>query len=77
MKEMIEYVAKSLVDDKDRVEVREVEEEGGVTVLELRTAPEELGKVIGKGGKIANALRILLSAAAAKADKRAILKITE
>jgi len=77
MKELIEYVAKSLVDDKDRVEVREVEEEGEVTVLELRTAPEELGKVIGKGGKIANALRILLSAAAAKAGKRVILKITE
>lgn len=77
MKELIEYIAKSLVDDKDRVEVREVEEEGEVTVLELRTAPEELGKVIGKGGKIANALRILLNAAAAKAGKRVILKITE
>lgn len=77
MKELIEYVAKSLVDDKDRVEVREVDGEGGVTVLELRTAPEELGKVIGKRGKIANALRILLSATAAKSGQRAILKITE
>lgn len=77
MKELIEYIAKSLVDEKDRVEVREIEEEGGVTVLELRTAPEELGKVIGKGGKIANALRILLNAASAKAGKRVILKITE
>ncbi|KKM00851.1 hypothetical protein LCGC14_1800330 [marine sediment metagenome] len=77
MKELIEYIAKSLVDEKDKVEVREIEEEGEVTVLELRTAPEELGKVIGKGGKIANALRILLNAAAAKADKRVILKITE
>ncbi len=77
MKELIEYIAKSLVDEKDKVEVSEIEEEGGVTVLELRTAPEELGKVIGKRGKIANALRILLNAAAAKADKRAILKITE
>ena len=77
MKELIEYIAKSLVDEKDKVEVREVEGEGGVTILELRTASEELGKVIGKGGKIANALRILLNAAAAKADKRVILKITE
>ena len=77
MKELIDYVAKSLVDDKDRVEVREVEEEGGVTVLELLTAPEDLGKVIGKGGKIANPLRILPNAATAKAGKRAILKITE
>ncbi|MCK4649078.1 KH domain-containing protein [bacterium] len=77
MKELIEYIAKSLVDEKDKVEVNEIEEEGEVTILELRTAPEELGKVIGKGGKIANALRILLNAAAAKADKRVILKITE
>ena len=76
MKELIEYIAKSLVDEKDKVEVREIEEEGEV-VLELRTAPEELGKVIGKGGKIANALRILLNAAAAKAGKRVILKIVE
>lgn len=76
MKGLIEYVAKFLVDEKEKVEVSEREEEG-VTILELHTAPEELGKVIGKKGKIANALRILLSAAAAKTDKRAILKITE
>jgi predicted RNA-binding protein YlqC (UPF0109 family) len=76
MKGLIEYVAKSLVDNKEAVEVREREEDG-VTILELHTAPEELGKVIGKKGKIANALRILLIAAAAKLDRRAVLKIIE
>ena len=77
MKGLIEYIAKSLVDEKDKVEVREIEDEDGITIVELRTAPEELGKVIGKRGKIANALRIVLNATAAKEGKRATLKITE
>ena len=76
MKDLIEYVAKFLVDNMDKVQVEE-REDNGVTILELRTAPEELGKVIGKKGKIANALRILLNATATKTGKRAILKITE
>ncbi len=76
MKELIEYVAKSLVDNPEQVVVTEVESEQS-TVLELRVAKEDIGKVIGRQGRTARAIRILLGAASAKAQKRILLEIQE
>lgn len=76
LKELIEYVAKSLVDIPDQVSVSEVEGEQTV-ILELRVAPGDLGKVIGKQGRIVKAMRIILQAASAKAQKRVVLEIIE
>lgn len=76
MKELITYLAKALVDNPDQVEVLEVK--GGQTsVLELKVAKEDLGKVIGKQGRSARAMRTILSAAAAKIKKRTVLEIVE
>lgn len=74
MKELVEYMAKSLVNNPDQVEVIEVNGTRSV-ILELRVAQEDMGRVIGKGGKVANAMRTLLRVAAAKQGKRAILEI--
>ena len=76
MKTLIEFVAKSLVDHPDQVEVKEVEGEQ-TTVLELKVAQNDLGKVIGKQGRTARALRTILSAASTKARKRTVLEILE
>ena len=76
MKEFVIYIAKQLVDDPDLVEVQEVVGEK-TTVFELRVGPEDLGKVIGKGGKTARAIRTLISAVSAKQGKRASLDIME
>lgn len=76
MKELIEYIAKSLVDNPDQVLVAEVEGEQ-TSVLELKVAKEDLGKVIGKQGRTARAMRTLLSAASTKAKKRSVLEIIE
>ncbi|MGI9533975.1 MAG: KH domain-containing protein [Thermodesulfobacteriota bacterium] len=76
IKELVILLAKSLVDNPDQVEVTEVAGEQ-TAVLELRVAPEDLGKIIGKQGKTAKAIRIILSAAAAKIRKRAVLEILE
>jgi len=76
MQELIVRIAKSLVDQPDDVKVTLVEEDDTVTV-ELAVAPEDLGKVIGKQGRTARAMRSLLSAAAAKFDKRSRLEIIE
>jgi predicted RNA-binding protein YlqC (UPF0109 family) len=76
MKDLIEYIAKALVDNPDEVEVSEVE--GSKTsVLELKVAKEDLGKVIGKQGRSARAMRTILSAASAKLKKRTVLEIVE
>ena len=76
MKELIEYVARALVDHSDQVEVSEVE--GNQTsVLELKVAKEDLGKIIGKQGRTARAMRTILSAASAKVRKRTVLEIIE
>ncbi len=76
MKELIEYIAKALVDNPEEVHVSEVE--GEVTsVIELRVAKTDLGKVIGKEGKTARAMRTLLTAASTKIKKRAVLEIIE
>jgi len=74
MRELVEYMAKSLVNDPDRVEVMEVNGTRSV-IYELRVAQEDMGRVIGKGGRVANAMRTLLRVAAAKQGKRAILEI--
>ncbi|GAB6059035.1 KH domain-containing protein [Desulfonatronum parangueonense] len=76
MKDLIEYIATSLVDHPESVQVSLVEGEQS-SVLELRVAKEDLGKVIGKQGRTAKALRTILTAAAAKADKRIVLEILE
>ena len=75
-KELVEFIAKSLVDNADAVSVREIEGEH-TSVLELTVAKEDLGKVIGKQGRTARAIRTLLSAVSAKAKKRAVLEILE
>lgn len=76
MKELVSYIATSLVDQPDSVDVRESEEDD-VILVELRVAKEDLGKVIGKQGRTARAMRSLLSAATAKLDKKARLEILE
>lgn len=76
MQKLIETIAKALVDKPDAVEVTEVEGEQ-TTVIELRVAKEDLGKVIGKQGRTARALRTILSAASTKIRKRSVLEILE
>ncbi|MFT5728654.1 MAG: putative RNA-binding protein YlqC (UPF0109 family) [Desulforhopalus sp.] len=76
MEELIAVIAKSLVDNPDDVKVTRSDEENNVTI-ELAVAPDDLGKVIGKQGRTARALRSLLAAKAAKEDKRSRLEIVE
>jgi hypothetical protein len=76
MRELIELIAKALVDFPDEVSVAEVDGER-TTVLELRVAKSDLGKVIGKQGQTARSMRTILSAAATKIGKRAVLEILE
>jgi predicted RNA-binding protein YlqC (UPF0109 family) len=76
MKQLIEDIAKALVDSPDQVNVSEVEGEQ-VTVLELRVAPDDLGKVIGKQGRTARSIRTLLGAAGMKLNRRFTLEILE
>lgn len=76
MRELVEYIAKALVDDMDKVDVTEVEGEN-VTVIELRVGPGDLGKVIGRQGRNARAIRTILNANATKLRRRAVLEIIE
>jgi predicted RNA-binding protein YlqC (UPF0109 family) len=76
MRELVEYIAKALVDDPDSVKVNEVAGEN-VTVIELRVAQSDIGKVIGKQGRTARAIRTILNANATKLRKRAVLEIIE
>ncbi len=76
MKDLVEYIAKALVDRPDQVQVTEIEGEQ-TSVIELKVAKEDLGKVIGKQGRTARAIRTLLSAASTKIGKRAVLEIIE
>lgn len=74
MKELVHKIAQALVDSPEMVSIREVY--GGLTtIFELRVAKSDLGKIIGKNGRNANALRVILNAASAKKNKRAILEI--
>jgi predicted RNA-binding protein YlqC (UPF0109 family) len=76
MKEFVEYIVKNLVDHQDQVSVTEVQGDTMV-VYELRVARQDMGKVIGKKGRTAHAMRVLLSAAARKSGKHATLEILE
>jgi hypothetical protein len=76
LNELVTFIAQSLVDSPEKVEVREVAGEQ-TAVLELKVAQEDLGKIIGKQGKTAKAIRTILGAAAAKMRKRAVLEILE
>ena len=77
MKEFIEYIAKHLVDNPDYVEVEEREPEENKVVLALKVKADDVGKVIGKQGRTAQAMRTLLTAIAAKEGQRAILEILD
>jgi predicted RNA-binding protein YlqC (UPF0109 family) len=74
LKQLIEYMAKALVDDPDQVQVEEIEGTSA-TIYELRVGPEDMGRVIGKQGRVANAMRTLLRAAAARQGRRVTLEI--
>lgn len=76
LKELIEFIAKALVDNPDMVKVSEIEGEK-TSVIELSVAKDDLGKVIGKQGRTARAMRTILSAASTKVRKRAVLEIIE
>ncbi|MBX2995930.1 MAG: KH domain-containing protein [Bdellovibrionaceae bacterium] len=76
LKELVEYMAKSLVDSPDDVEVNEVIGEQ-TTVVELKVAKSDLGKVIGKQGRTARSMRTILNAASTKLNKRSVLEIVE
>jgi uncharacterized protein len=76
VKEVLEYIARALVDDPDAVEVTEVEGERSL-ILELRVAPEDMGKVIGKRGRIARALRALVRASGARQGISTMVEIVE
>ena len=76
MKELVEYIAKVLVDNPDEVRVTELEGQQ-TSVIELRVAKEDLGKVIGKQGRTARAMRTILGAASTKLKKRSVLEILE
>lgn len=76
MKELIEYIARSLVEDPTQVDVQQ-ERLGGKVRLELSVAKEDMGRVIGKNGRVANAMRVLLRVAAAREGKQANLDVLE
>jgi hypothetical protein len=75
-KDLVEYIVKSLVDVPDEVSINVIEGEKS-TILELKVASEDVGKVIGKQGRIAKAIRTILSASATKGGKRAVLEILD
>jgi hypothetical protein len=76
MKDLVKFIAQALVDQPDQVQVKEIEGEQ-TSVIELKVAKEDLGKVIGKQGRTARAMRTILSAASTKIRKRAVLEILE
>jgi uncharacterized protein len=77
VRELLDFLARSLVENPDRVEVNEIEEIDGEVVLELEVAEGDLGRVIGRGGRVANALRSVMKAAAAREEKRVVVDILD
>jgi predicted RNA-binding protein YlqC (UPF0109 family) len=77
MKELLEYLARQLVDEPDEVEVEQFDEDDGTVVLELAVAEDDYGKIIGKGGRTANALRTVVKAAAVKEGRRVLIDIVD
>lgn len=75
-RELVEFMVKSLVDNPEDVQIKEIEGEKS-TILELKVTKDDIGKVIGKHGRIARALRTVLNAAAAKTGKRVVLEILD
>lgn len=76
LKELVQLIAEALVDFPDKVEVKAVEGDNSI-IIELKVAPEDVGKVIGKGGQTAKAMRKIVSAAATKLKKKSLLQIVE
>ena len=76
MKELLEHLARGLVDNPDQVEVKEIEKDRMI-LLELKVAPDDMGKVIGKQGRIAKAIRTVVNAAAVKENKRVVVEIVQ
>lgn len=74
MRELVEYMAKNLVDEPDKVVVKQ-REEPNAFIIEINVAPDDMGKVIGKQGRIAKAIRTVVKAASTKADKKYIVEI--
>lgn len=77
MKELVETIAKALVDNPDVVHVNMTESEDDVVMIELSAASEDLGKIIGKQGKIANSIRTIVKACAIKEDKKVMVEIIQ
>jgi predicted RNA-binding protein YlqC (UPF0109 family) len=77
MKELLEYLARGLVEEPDRVRVNQVEEDDGATVLELSVADDDYGNVIGRGGRTAAALRTVVKTAAVKDKRRVFVDIVD
>jgi uncharacterized protein len=77
MRELLEFLARSLVEDPGAVAVTEVEESEGEVVLEVEVAEDDLGRVIGRGGRVANALRAVMKAAATREEKRVVVDILD
>ena len=76
MRELVEFLARALVEDPDSVGVEEIDE-GGEVVLEVRVSPDDLGRVIGRSGRVANALRSVARAAATHEERRVMVEIVE
>jgi uncharacterized protein len=76
MRELVEFLARALVDDPDAVRVDEIDDDGDV-VLEVHVAPDDLGRVIGRNGRVANAIRTVAKAAATREDRRVLVEIIE
>jgi predicted RNA-binding protein YlqC (UPF0109 family) len=77
VRDLLEFLARALVADPSAVQVTEVEEIEGEVVLELEVAEDDLGRVIGRGGRVANALRAVMKAAATREDKRVVVDILD
>jgi hypothetical protein len=77
MKELLEYLARGLVEEPDKVEVTEVQEDDGTVVLELSVADDDYGNVIGRGGRTASALRTVIKTAATKDRRRVFVDIVD
>jgi uncharacterized protein len=77
LKELLDYLARQLVDEPDEVEVTQYEDEDGTLVFELAVGDDDYGKVIGRGGRTANALRLVVKAAATKENRRVLVDIVD